>query len=75
MSGSPMKSHDRHLNKIFDKGRVKMKANGKCTGCDLDYQVREQVMQVGKVTRGALKNMSDSTAEAYHKNIDIDQKS
>ena len=32
-------------------------------------------MQVGKVTRGGLKNMSEATADKYHKNIDINMES
>jgi len=32
-------------------------------------------MQVGKVTRGDLKNMSVVTAEKYHKNLDINMES
>ena len=32
-------------------------------------------MQVGKVTRGALKNMSEATADKYHKNLDINMES
>ena len=42
-----------------------MKANGKCVGCDLDFQIRDQIIAVGKVTRGALNNMSEATAEKY----------
>ena len=32
-------------------------------------------MQVGKVTRGDLKNMSEVTADKYHKNLDINMES
>ena len=70
-----MRSHDRHLNKIFDKGRSKMLDKGGCTGCDLHYHVREQVMGVGKCTRGGLKQLNTTTAKVIQANLDIDMTS
>ena len=42
--GSPMRSYDRHLNKLFDKGRQKIQDK---VGCDLEYGVRDQYIGVG----------------------------
>jgi hypothetical protein len=75
MVDEPKRSQDRHLNKIFDNGRVKTKEQGNCHGCDISYGIRDQIMQVGKVTRGGLKNMRKETADIIQKDLNIDMNS
>ena len=45
--GNPARSQDRHLNKLFDHHRNKQKDVGGCTGCDIEYIMREEVFRVG----------------------------
>ena len=71
----PKFSEERFINKIFDHGRVKSKAEKKCQGCDLDYQVRNKMIGIGKITRGSLKMLSNETARETYRILNIDRNS
>jgi hypothetical protein len=45
--GDPVRSQERHMNKLFDHHRIKTKENGGCKGCDIEYIMREEVFRVG----------------------------
>ena len=71
----PKFSEERFINKIFDHGRVKSKAEKKCQGCDIDYYVRNKMIGIGKITRGILKMLSNETARETYRILNIDRNS
>lgn len=73
--GSPKRSEDRHLSKVFDHGRVKAKEVEGTLGCDEIYDVRDLTMKVGSCTRGGLKTLQqESTARKEQRILNIDKK-
>ena len=75
LRGSPKRSQDRHVNKLFDHSRRNTRNLGMCDGCDVNYSIREQVMTVGKVPRGDYRGLDPDVAygrEYKAMNIDRD---
>ena len=75
LRGSPKRSQDRHVNKLFDHSRRNTRNLGMCDGCDVNYSMREQVMTVGKVPRGDYRGLDPDVAygrEYKAMNIDRD---
>tara|TARA_B110000305_G_C18913062_1_gene391582 strand:- start:252 stop:449 length:198 start_codon:yes stop_codon:yes gene_type:complete len=60
--GSPERSQDRFINKVFDHKRTNQLGLNGCVGCDIDYQTRESVMAVGVPPVGALKSQREEVA-------------
>ena len=71
----PKFSEERFINKIFDHGRVKTKAEKKCQGCDLDFQIRNKLIGIGKITRGSLKMLNNESAYETYRIMNIDRNS
>lgn len=53
--GSPEKSKERFINKIFDHQRKRGSEAGNNEGCIQNFQVRDQVIKLGDVTACSIK--------------------
>jgi hypothetical protein len=60
--GSPERSNERFVNKIFDFKRRNAKEAMTTNGCDIEYGVRDTVMAVGKVPRGGNRGLDERVA-------------
>ena len=74
--GSPERSNERFVNKIFDYGRKNTKEANTTNGCDIEYAIRDILMGVGSVPRGDYRGLDEQVAiEKFYKIMNIDLES
>ena len=64
--GSPERSNERFVNKIFDYNRRNAREAMTTNGCDIEYGVRDTVMAVGIVPRGGDRGLDEEAAQKYY---------
>ena len=73
--GSPERSNDRFINKVFDHKRTNQLSLNGCVGCDIEYNCRESVMGVGVPPVGGLKSQREEVAQEAYVILNIDRSS